>query len=149
MFGCGTNARKFEMMRFATEILRTPFCPPAEAIARKRIAFRFVQEDLDHPNNNLPPAVIIPGRFPPGHPKHCDSWGLSFFTTQEHAITFYSRISRTSARFAETVGTHVATVQLNEHHGLQTNPNADGHFNLFQSKDFELSKQSSEVALIQ
>lgn len=119
-------------LRYAAHIQPISNCPPVDAVACTRVAFRWVHGDLEHPDNFLPKALC--GRR--NHPEDpvagcCSDFALSFYDSLQHAIRKFSHLERRYGGIRQTLGDHVAEIQLELEDGIATPPNRRwGHFDL-------------------
>ena len=88
-----------------------------------RKAFRWIINNMDHPNNFLPRALIIDKE------KTCGSWGLSFFETLKQSIDRLNHIVSDKAYLYKKLGNLIAEGTLERNDGLSEDCNEIGHFN--------------------
>ncbi len=107
--------------KYKTEIekLKLIGCPPENYKPQNLQAFRFVYSDINHPNNFLPVGKISPERTNDFDTENqCKSYGLSMFVDKSKAqLRFISLLKRTKGRYATTVGSSIAIINLSENDG--------------------------------
>src|SRR5688572_20422877 len=105
-------------------------CPPAGAAPQKRTAFRFVKDPIG-PDNLLPVWEIDPARFL--ETPCCKAFGLSMWRTAEEAKAAYQKyVLMYGEKFREKNGTHLASVCLQDTHGVHTPCRRNGHFTFYE-----------------
>lgn len=104
-----------------------------------RTAYRFSHEDLDNPNNFLPPLLINSSRNGNKCELICSGYALSFFTSMALAEKKYEKIANGHApQFIETVGRFIAECELRENDGVANKPGSNGHFDLHEFQNTSL-----------
>ncbi|WP_186014498.1 hypothetical protein [Burkholderia gladioli] len=125
-------------LRYAAEIKRLDGCPPKDVTTIDIVGFRFAFEDIDDPSNYLPVAVVKPERVIAGQPivQCCTGYSLSVFNSLESLARKAKQVMKTSPLFLRRVGDHFVALKITHNAGVCTEPNASGHFDLFESEDF-------------
>lgn len=105
-------------------------CPPANYEAIQMLAFRFVREDLNHPDNFKPVKVQQPNRHFDNDKANCAAFGLSMFSEKEKAKAFFHQRQLKFPRFSAIVGNHLATIPIFLEDGVASQPEElnFGHF---------------------
>ena len=102
-----------------------------------RPAFRWVFEDINHPNNFLPVTIINPK-----YKKALEDftgWALSFFDTQIQGVNKLKKIVSDKPEVYKKLGTHIAEGMLQKEFGLcESKSDDEGHFNFFKYKKVDL-----------
>jgi hypothetical protein len=135
-------------LKYQAQIDEVVDCPPEHASPQSCDAFRFVHSNLQHENNSTPTALIDPSIYPPNSNLHCDSWTLSFFTTQEAAVKKFNASLRARPRLRERIGDHLAQGRIEEKDGLCTPTSRHGHFSLHESVAFDFHSVFSMIGPI-
>lgn len=106
------------------------------------IAFRYIFEDIHHPNNHKPAGVVNPSRLiSEVDRKKCSLFGLSCFKNKDSAKSFYIAICKNFSKLPEKVGSHLSEGILDSNDGLITPEDANTHFDLFEFIGCDLSKK--------
>jgi hypothetical protein len=108
-------------------------CPPSGYEPLGTIAFCFVSQALDDPNNFLPALLIQPARVNSVNDlaSKCAGFGLSLFQSPQGAkAKFEEMMEKTRGNFSNLVGDHLAGIALNKEDGIGSQPNMDNfsHF---------------------
>lgn len=117
-------------------------CPPSHYQARECIVYRWVYEDMNHPHDFLPVAVIEPRRVNSQMDlqNQCKAYGLSMYNTMENARQQYLAITTRHSRFAAKIGEYVAEGQLAQSDGVISLPDKrTGHLTFHEYADVELT----------
>jgi hypothetical protein len=110
-------------------------CPPKTYLALNLTAYRYVFEYLED-ERNFKPVYLLDENYPKRLNStqdlalRCKGFGLSLYQDKNGAINNYKRwIAKTNGKFAEIVGSLVATIQLLESGGVCSDiENDDSHF---------------------
>lgn len=108
---------------------------------RDRQAWRWVFDDILHPNNFAPRYQI----GPPRAQDDCRGWGLSFFDNKESAKRRLMEIDQYRRRLHKKLGTHVASGELNKSDGISDDAHENGHFTHFEYKNVVLSSKFTVI----
>jgi hypothetical protein len=100
---------------------------------REQKAFRYCHDPIETKVNHLP-VPLIPGTIYQGDTR--DQWGLSFYASQEAAMTVVKRRCKSTRKFLELVGTHLVETDLLKDHGECDEVDKYGHFNLFEYQKY-------------
>lgn len=105
-------------------------CPPQKYREIEATAYRFVHEDLGHPNNFTPVQIIKPQRQFQTDDARCKALGLSFFAEIDAARKFFQRQMKYNPRYGKVVGNRIAFLQIAPEDGLASEPEREnfGHF---------------------
>lgn len=123
-------------------------CPPKSNVETKNKGYRFIRTPTNH-SSFLPVALINPKRFMnASDAKKCSSWALSMFISEQQATNFFKKLEITVKNARKTLGDHVAELDLTVNHGLQTNADQNGHFDLHEFCGVDLSNAISKVTII-
>lgn len=128
-------------------------CPPANYRELKMASYRFVFQDLSHPNNFLPVFLVNPSRVNDGKDltSKCSGFGLSLFQLEQGAKAFFWEwMEKKNGKFAKLVGDHLAVVELEPDDGIGSEPNTDNfsHFTLHEYTNTDLAKKISRTEKI-
>lgn len=101
------------------------------------VGYRSVHEELGHPRNFEPTALIDPGRLgrSSSAETRCSLWGLSMYDTLDRLRNMVSRVEKTNTKFRDLVGHYYVVLQLAPGDGRRTNAKK-GHFDLHPSTTF-------------
>lgn len=114
------------------------------------MAHRFVFENLIHPNNFLPVLIVNPPRMlTPQFAEEgakCLGYALSLFDTLAHAHRRYRQISQYNKNFYKTVGTHIASGQIELTDGVASPVDEHGHITLHEFEEADLASKFQIVA---
>jgi hypothetical protein len=115
-------------------------CPPANYQPTNREAYRFVHEDVNHPNNFLPVFKIKPARklSTTDDSQVCKGYGLSMFDTLENASNRYNSLTADNPNIWRSIGTHIAKGQLTERCGVCGSVDSRGHFTFHEYEGIDL-----------
>lgn len=119
-------------------------CPPIELIGRNAVIYRYIFDDINHPNNFIPQYLKKPPRVLPfDDVKTCNGFGLSVFETVDQSITFFQVLPE---RIKKLLGyTHIAQIDLTTDDGKTTETEASGHFNLHEFEGVDLLPKSIKL----
>jgi len=141
--------------KYQTEMHRLGLenCPPPEYDFSLSTAYRFVFEDLQHPNNFKPIALIFPQRLNEfrDHAQKCQAMGLSMFAENEKAKRHFSLLQKkTAGRFSKTVGTCLAALKLGDADGLHSDPleRSDAHVTFHEFEGTNLAQCIIDVEIL-
>lgn len=111
-------------------------CPPTELCSPSLKAYRFVNEDLNHKNNYLPPLLINPTRINEhcSDEKICSGYALSFYTDLSKAERQLKKYLERKRSLAKTLGSSIGSIELNRSDGLMGSVDKKKHFDLFEFK---------------
>lgn len=116
-------------------------CPPASAVEMTRTAYRYVWNPIGQ--ESFVPVALMPNkranRKNPNKKPKCGDLGLSMFLTEEQARARFAELIESFTSFRETTGSHLARVHLLPDHGRQELPGDNGHFNLHEYVDSDLT----------
>jgi hypothetical protein len=104
--------------------------------------FHWVFKDCDE-SSFYPVAVNNPNRR-----NNCNGWALSFFDTQKNAKQRLLEIAKHSKNIFKKLGTHIASGPINKDDGVSNEPNKNGHFDLFEYKEVNLSSKFKIVEVV-
>ncbi|MEQ8524352.1 hypothetical protein [Gracilimonas sp.] len=108
---------------------------------KDREAFRWVFDDINHPNNFLPPIKITPER----DKRDCGLWAVSFFDTIEQAKSRFKEITKDKTYLYKKLGQNVANGNLSVDDGISCDSNEQGHFDLHEYVGVDLSSKFAIV----
>lgn len=140
--------KKVVMYKYQTEIdglLKTGLQMPngLHNPVNKRV-FRFVFADPANPNNHKPVYIQNPIRRNQGTIS-VSGYALSCFETQQNAETkFYALVGK-FPKFARTAGDSLCSGLLDSADGEITNSNNEGHLDLFEYPNCNLSTKFTVV----
>ena len=120
-----------ERLKFFNEIKKSGIqdCPPSR-IAKTTQAYHLAVLPLDDSRNFRTPFERKPRRNNVKDYK-CTEYAISFFSSATNAEKFF--FTKLNERIRSILGyTHMASGELTEEDGYQTNPRVDGHFDLFE-----------------
>ena len=101
--------------------------------------FRFIFDNVDHPNNHKPPFFIKPKRANnPNDNMKSDGYALSCYEQEIQAKTAFQKFSSNIRNFAQTAGNSLCKGMLDENDGLVDNTTNSGHFNLYEYEGCDL-----------
>jgi hypothetical protein len=86
----------------------------------------------------LPAAETPPVRQLPRRPSCCSDYALSLFLDREKAEAKHRQLRQSNPNLTR-IGSHLARVEVTEDHGVQTTPNHESHFDLFEFAGVDLS----------
>ena len=120
-------------------------CPPKDELKQEDITgYRWVHEDLSHPNNTLPPNKTDLNRVKKAEPCHmkCENYALSFFKSASKAENRLKKLIEGRPLFVERAGNSIAECELKASDGMISKPSRNsGHFNLHEFKDVNLQSR--------
>ena len=134
------------MFKYQEEIDRLSIqCPPSTWQSKKMLAFRFVFQ-IPHENtrnNFLPVLIIKPKRKlnPDTDANRCKGYALSLFDTERNAKRRYNNLVKKRPRLREQLGDSLAKGFLEEQDGVVSDVDRNGHFNLHEFKNVDLSRK--------
>ncbi|WP_286827932.1 hypothetical protein [Maribacter sp. UBA4516] len=116
------------------EITKVCNCPNSEYFSfGEKEAFRFVFEDINHPNNFSPPAKIKPARYlSKSEREKCDGLGLSLYANKNGARNKFNELITTFKNFKKIIGTHIAIGTITDDDGHITPEDEITHFDLYE-----------------
>ena len=138
----GNKHGRAMQLKYADELGRYENCPPANVSPRSGEAFRFVHADAADTRNFMVVSRLNPARLP--HLPDavcCSSFALSLFSKKEKAIEFFGKLKNKNRNIHKSLGTHLATVTIDENDGHATADSVEGHFSLYESHSADLSKK--------
>ncbi len=108
-------------------------CPPEQYTQMPLTAFRFVFNEISHPDNFRPIGLLHPQRINEftENAQKCQSLGLSMFAENLKARQFYNlMLLKTAGKFANTVGSCLVELKLEGNDGVHSYPSnrRDSHF---------------------
>lgn len=122
-------------------------CPPAGAVPRDLIAWRWVANPLTNQCFD-PPAVRNPTRLLQDPHKACASWALSLHLSHEQSLAAFKGLERKLKKIRKLFGDHVANVYITQTDGVCTAPDRSGHFDLHQYKTSAVHENIASVSPI-
>jgi len=102
--------------------------------------FRFTFEEITHPNNFKPVALIqqIPK-------TRCNHWSLSMFNSEENAISFFreavNKQKKLKKNLSKSYGEYLAKGNLTLEDGMKGPDNLKGHFEYFSNEGVDFEKK--------
>lgn len=130
--------------KYQVEISAIKTCPPKSSKVNN-MGYRFVKTPVNK-DSFLPQAMLMPNRFVSANNyKKCSSWALSMFLSEQQAVDFFKKLETTVKNLRKTMGDHVAELQLNATHGLQTKADQKGHFDLHEFNGVDLTTAISNT----
>ena len=130
-------------LKYARHLGALPNCPPA-CSERRQVLFRFVRADIHDPRNFQPPALLNPVRQFKADEARCSSFALSFFESAGAAVTRYRSMQSRHPSINETLGTHLAQVEIMTDDGLLTLPRSN-HVDLHEYEGTHLAPRAKIV----
>lgn len=125
------------MMKYATYLNTIENCPSTKCSPKSGVAYRFVYEDLHHPHNLLPAALIR--QRPYGTPEQrCSAYALSMFRSESEARSRFAQLEKHTRNLREKIGSHLASVVLCPNDGVASSIASNGHFDFFESAGVDL-----------
>jgi hypothetical protein len=119
-------------------------CPPKALLSPiNMISYRWVNEDIDHAHNFIPPLLIEPSRienFQTCELK-CENYALSLFNDQYKAEKKLKEFLQRKPCLAEVFGSAIAKGEIVENDGLADTPRPSGHFNFHEYEDTDLKRK--------
>jgi len=115
-------------------------CPPEDFMPRETVAFRWVFERLDDPQNFVPQFFKNPNYANASEKTQCQALGLSFFLAEKQARTRFEKLLNRIGPIAYlTLGKNLAKGQLNFSDGHCNLADSGGHFTFhpFENSTFE------------
>jgi hypothetical protein len=122
-------------------------CPPEDLTEPENLlAYRFVFTAPSHVKNHKPVGIHNPKRvLSTEGAKKCFLYSLSCFTDKEGAKTFFVEMKQVHKNFEKSVGDSLAEGILGKDDGHISAPGYKTHFELFESKNCDLSKKFAVV----
>lgn len=120
-------------------------CPCEDAISKEMQAFCFVFSSMDDKSNLIPQSIKAlssgrkPRRFKPTPVFECDGFGLSMFVSKESAQVFWDNLDirvRTNLSYC-----NISSGLIEKNDGLITEIESNGHFNLHEFENTDLTKK--------
>jgi hypothetical protein len=104
-------------------------CPPSHYKPHNRIAYRWVFDDINDPENFKPVYYKDPIRALKFSDEiKCQSLALSLFASEEQAKDRFSELKETIQNAYKQLGTMVAESTINEKDGVNSDIDRRGHF---------------------
>ena len=75
----------------------------------------------------------------------CSDCGLSLFETEEQARARFANLVKVRPNITKKIGDHLARVALAKAHGVQTNSNEEGHFDLHEYDGVDLARVTALI----
>lgn len=127
-------------MKYQSDLCTIIDCPPQSCANIQRPAYRFVFNPICS-KSFIPQGKKSPQRVnkAANDTERCSLLGLSMFATEAKAISRYKYLKKMIRNIDKTIGTHLATGTIEPKHGLVTEPNGHGHYDLFEYKNIDLS----------
>lgn len=124
-------------LRYHKELSIIDGCPGPVTVCQG-VGFRSVHEDLSHPHNFAPTAVIDPERLARAVSckQRCSLWGLSMYESVDQLSNMIRRVEKTAKNFRTLVGAYYVELKLEPIHGRRSK-STKGHFDLHPSVDFD------------
>ncbi len=127
-------------MKYQTDIVKIPSCPPDAAEPKSSKAFRIVHNPLCE-KSFLPPGKISPKRMQSecnNSERKCSMLALSLFSTKDKAIKRFKYLESSFQNIRKRMGDCIAEGTIYPQDGLQTTPSKSGHFDLYESSQAKL-----------
>lgn len=115
-------------LKYEAQLSKFDCCPPSGSKGKEGKFIRFVQKDLNDPDNYKPPAMLSPARRP-DRGFGCIDYALSLFSSEEGAAARYSHLINKHRNLVKQLGTHLATIELKSTDGIME-PSKGSHRNL-------------------
>ncbi len=105
-------------------------CPPSYYKPQNKVVYRWVFDDITDERNFQPVYYRDPKRSLKFSDKDkCQSLALSFFASEEQAKDRFDELKdKIGVKAYETLGTMLAETNINEHDGVNSEPEKTGHF---------------------
>lgn len=114
------------------EIKKINGCPCKATAQFDDCNYRAVHDDIAHPDNFQPKAVLEPECLEGADDKKaCSAWGLSMFVSPEHLNAMVVRVERSVPGFRMKIGQYAAQMQLSSTEGVRTPVTKSGHFDFY------------------
>lgn len=110
---------------------------PEMFLPNNRLAFRFVYKDNPE-MSYLPPYIKNPKRVLQGDVTPA-GYALSFFETADQANDRFRQMEQRVPKIRKSIGDSLASGTISNEDGLITATSANGHFDLFEYTDCNLS----------
>jgi hypothetical protein len=122
-----TNTMTFQ---FAEDFKKlTIQCPPSQYKPENRVAYRWVFDEINDPENFKPVYYKDPIRaLKFSEEAQCQSLALSFFASEEQAKDRFNELKETIHNANKQLGTMVAESTINEQDGVNSKIDRRGHF---------------------
>jgi len=119
------------MLQFKEEIKEIPCCPPVTAVGRTQTVWRWVMDPLTT-DSFLPVALKNPPRLHDvkDAQEKCSCWGLSMHGSYEQSIGAFKHLERSFKMARKRIANSVASATITPDHGLCTDLDKYGHFDL-------------------
>lgn len=125
-------------LKYQDEISAIPDCPAAHCEGRNATAFRFVSS-ANMEESFLPQLRRKPERaLKMNAVRRCSGWALSFFSSQEAAGAFFTKLQKNNPKVHKTIGDSIAVGELHPADGASEEPDDSGHFNLHENSSVVL-----------
>lgn len=127
-------------MKYQSDLCSINDCPPLTSERVQRQAYRFVFNPICE-KSFIPQGIKKPQRVSgsTNDVERCSLLGLSMFDSDTKAITRYKYLKGLMRNIEKTIGTHLAQGKIRSTDGLVTKPNNQGHYDLFEFKNVNLS----------
>ncbi|MCR5568516.1 MAG: hypothetical protein K6G31_04495 [Paludibacteraceae bacterium] len=102
------------------------------------VGYRFTHSG-GHINDSIPNYIIKPSRVLEDSKKDVEGYALSFYDSQQNAVTSLEKFLKNSQKAKETLGDSVTEISLVKKDGNLTYPNNKGHFCLFEFPDCDIT----------
>lgn len=121
-------------------------CPPTNSKNREMEAYRYTFDQISNPENFKPQIIKKPARFNDRTDlEKCSGFGISLYEDEQKAVDFYSELSKTISNIKKLVGSHLAKGKLATNDGVCTDVDAQGHFDLHEYENTNLSQKFSII----
>lgn len=134
--------------KYAGDVSDCPGCPPKNAKQCTRDSFRFVYDDINHPENFMVVAKKTPNRKLDGPYAICMAHALSLYSAEHLAIKRYQELKGDCKNIRESIGTHLAKGTIGPTDGFATDVQSDGHFSLFEAKGSNVGEKFAIICQI-
>ncbi len=109
-------------------------CPPRQANEAERVGFHFVFVPVDARSFE----VFAPRKNRFGENGCCSDCAVSMFETEEQARAAFAKYERDFKNFRIRNGDHLGEIALKKNHGVQTDSDEEGHFDLHEYAGVDL-----------
>lgn len=124
------------------EIGIADICPPVDCINSTIQAYRFTYDSINNEKNFQPVYVKKPKRFnDKSDLEKCSAFGISLYQSEEQATNKFNMLKDIIQNIGKTIGTHLATGLIKEYFGVITLIDKDGHFDLHELVDCDLTNE--------
>ncbi len=138
--------KKFKYQSQMEELNELGLCCPPENlfVPDKIVYYRFVFDDINHKKNHKPPGINNPKRLlKEQDSKKCSLYGLSCFSKEIGAKSFYVNITNSIPNIHKSIGNTLSIGHIQSVDGLITEEDSKTHFDLFEYESCDLNKSFS------